>query len=209
MSCSRSASLGLYRSLLRVALQLPDDHRRALVVFRARSVFCLLSPRQPLTTPTGRADFELSRSLPHGSPEQAERWLDGEIYRDNLEVRSCLAPALALCPPLILSLDPQHQAAHLNSLARTSTLIPIDLRRSSHPHTCSNPSHSHSHESHSQLLPPITGTQDRRKLLRAIAARKDGATRRSGSVVDGGRFMKGPEPSWIAKEGRKSATGGA
>ncbi|CEQ40449.1 SPOSA6832_02064, partial [Sporobolomyces salmonicolor] len=64
----RAASRVLYRSLLRVALKMPDDHRRALVVFRSRS------------------EFDKSRSLKLPQ-EIAARQLEGEIYRDQLEVR--------------------------------------------------------------------------------------------------------------------------
>lgn len=40
-----------------------------------------------------RSEFELHRALQQGSPEQAERWVDGEVYRDNLEVRLLAAVA--------------------------------------------------------------------------------------------------------------------
>ncbi|ORY88562.1 hypothetical protein BCR35DRAFT_217724 [Leucosporidium creatinivorum] len=180
MASDRARTLGLYRSLLRVALQMPDDHRRALVVFRARS------------------EFELHRALQQGSPEQAERWIDGEVYRDNLE----------------------HQAAHLSALSSRSLLIPVDLRRQrsssssshSHSHTCTDPTHNHGPPSPS--LQPSPEVDDRRKLIRAVAARKDGATRKAtGTAQAQSKFMQGPEPSWLKKkkevEGGLKAMGGS
>ncbi|GAA5838671.1 hypothetical protein JCM3766R1_001557 [Sporobolomyces carnicolor] len=132
-----AVSRALYRSLLRTAVRMPDDHRRALVVFRTRS------------------EFDKSRSLTSLEAIQ-ERQLEGEIYKDQLDF----------------------QAEHLQSLAQSSNLLfPVDIR-----------SVSATLEAHVE--------DDRRKLVRAIESRKQGAVRgRSGR----NRFMEGPEPSWIAK----------
>ncbi|SGY39133.1 BQ5605_C003g02154 [Microbotryum silenes-dioicae] len=161
----RATTLALYRSILRIALRMPDHHRTNLIVFRARS------------------EFDASRGLVEASQEQSERWMDAEIYRDNLE----------------------HQAEHLSRLAMTSTLVPIDLRSESREsgtpheaHTCSNPSHNH---------PASTAAQPRRKLVTAIKAREKNAEGRQRSQVKSSRFMTGPEPSWIAKKAPGRASG--
>ncbi|SCV67147.1 BQ2448_5793 [Microbotryum intermedium] len=163
---SRATSLALYRSLLRVALRMPDHHRTNLVVFRARS------------------EFDSSRTLVEGSQEQSERWMDAEIYRDNIE----------------------YQADHLNRLARTSTLVSIDLRKSSRSlvseggtphdaHTSSKPSHHHPTTSTTQ-----TSSRPRRKFVAAIEAREKNAEGRQRSQANSSRFMSGLEPSWITKK---------
>ncbi|GAA6011390.1 hypothetical protein JCM11491_002767 [Sporobolomyces phaffii] len=182
-----AASRALYRSLLRTATRMPDDHRRALVVFRARS------------------EFDSSKTLTRLEDITA-RQTEGEIYRDQLEF----------------------QARHLQALARSSNLlIPVDIRSSSRPSPAaplnrpSRPprpvrptrppppslhgpsSHSPPSELRDSTLPsprPI----DRRKLVRAIQSRKQGAVRgRSGQ----NRFMQGPEPSWIVRKRQQQALG--
>lgn len=111
----------------------------------------------------------------------------------------------------------QHQAAHLSALSGRSLLIPVDIRRrhsssstsshaDSHAHTCTDPTHNHSTISPS--LQPLPGSDDRRKLLRAIAARKEGATRKAtGAAQAQSKFMQGPEPSWLRN--KKEAAGGS
>ncbi|BGO88626.1 hypothetical protein NBRC10512_007838 [Rhodotorula toruloides] len=182
-----AAARALYRSLLRVAMRMPDDHRSAFVVHRARS------------------EFDKSRSL-SARDDVAARLLEGEIYRDQLEL----------------------QADHLSALARQQTLIPVDLRSSlaSPPASAPPPSSPSPHPSASSSSrlgpsrptrpsrppplppaisasepnspsPPSPPSADRRKLLRAISARN------SQSRVLGvrrNRFMEGPEPSWIRRK---------
>lgn len=130
--------------------------------------------------------------------------MDAEVYHDNLEVSFAAPrhPATARARHLTLHRTRlQHQAAHLNRLAATRTLFPVDLRRSPsssshshHAHTCSDPTHHHP----PAPVPILDPEQDRRKLVRAIAARKDGATRKgTANAVKVSRFMQGPEPSWV------------
>ncbi|KAJ8296707.1 hypothetical protein OF846_001048 [Rhodotorula toruloides] len=182
-----AAARALYRSLLRVAMRMPDDHRRAFMVHRARS------------------EFDKSRSLT-ARDDVVARLLEGEIYRDQLEL----------------------QAEHLSALARQQTLIPVDLRtslanppspapppsspspplsaplparfgpsrpsRHSRPAPLSHPPSTYQPDSPSPPSPP---SSDRRKLLRAVSARE------SQSRVLGvrqNRFMEGPEPSWIRRK---------
>jgi hypothetical protein len=106
----------------------------------------------------------------------------------------------------------QHQAAHLSALSGRSLLIPVDIRRQRpsssssplHSHTCTNPAHNHGPPSPSLQPPPEA--DDRRKLIRAVAARKEGATRKTiGAAQAQSKFMQGPEPSWLRK---KSEAGG-
>ncbi|GAA5860340.1 hypothetical protein JCM3774_000385 [Rhodotorula dairenensis] len=79
-----SSARSLYRALLRTARRMPDDHRTAFVVHRVRS------------------EFEKSRK----AAASAARILEGQVYREQLEL----------------------QAAHLSALARQALLIPVDLR---------------------------------------------------------------------------------
>ncbi|BGO98232.1 hypothetical protein NBRC10513v2_002624 [Rhodotorula toruloides] len=182
-----AAARALYRSLLRVAMRMPDDHRRAFVVHRARS------------------EFDKSRSLT-AQDDVAARLLEGEIYRDQLEL----------------------QADHLSALARQQTLIPVDLRSSTGnppsptppPSSASPPPSAHSPSrvgpsrpsrpsrppplpqaalslEPNSASPPSRPSSDRRKLLRAIFAR-DSQSRVLG--VRRNRFMEGPEPSWIRRK---------
>lgn len=118
----------------------------------------------------------------------------------------------------------QHQAAHLSALSGRSLLIPVDIRRQrsssssshshahSHAHTCTDSTHKHGPPSPSLQPPPEV--DDRRKLIRAVAARKEGATRKAiGAAQAQSKFMQGPEPSWLRKkrdvEGGLKAVGGS
>ena len=91
---ARSHTLSLYRQLLRTALKMPDDHRTQLVVFRARQAkhtYTRMHHRvraQLTTTSVCRTEFERHRNLPLDSQEQRTKWLDAEIYIDQLQVRA-------------------------------------------------------------------------------------------------------------------------
>ncbi|GAA5928034.1 hypothetical protein JCM10213_000954 [Rhodosporidiobolus nylandii] len=190
-----AASKALYRSLLRTALRMPDDHRRAFVVHRARS------------------ECDQSRFLQPGEVLDA-RMLEGEIYRDQLE----------------------HQAEHLTRLAAQQTLIPVDIRAPrpsppapaaasfssgpappssqgpSRPTRALGPSRPSRRPSATALpLPssppsPPPPPADRRKLLRALAARAE--NQRLGVGLKGrNRFMDGPEPSWIRRKREEQGKG--
>ncbi|GAA5892076.1 hypothetical protein JCM8208_001427 [Rhodotorula glutinis] len=171
-----AASRALYRSLLRTARRMPDDHRTSFVLNKVRS------------------DFDKQRSATSLDVIVALQ-VQGEVYRDQLE----------------------HQAEHLSRLAQQATLIPVDLRlpRAPPPSTASSSRSGPSRPSRPnrpsrpppslELTPTSTSTLplDRRKLVRAIAARRESdktAARGGVASLRRDRFMDGPEPSWIRKK---------
>ncbi|GAA5841989.1 hypothetical protein JCM5353_003643 [Sporobolomyces roseus] len=178
-----AASRGLYRSLLRVANKMPDDHRRALVVFRARS------------------EFDKSRSL-EVLDEIRERQLEGEIYRDQLEHQAEHLQSLARSANLIIPVDIRSPPASHDSLPTSSSPTTSQPTRPSRPSRPLRPSRSPASHPSPDRSTPAPALQplpppDRRKLLRAIQSRKEGIVRgRSGR----NRFMEGPEPSWVVKK---------
>ncbi|GAA5873470.1 hypothetical protein JCM8547_005440 [Rhodosporidiobolus lusitaniae] len=98
-----AAARALYRSLLRTACRMPDDHRRAFVVHRTRS------------------EFDKSRTLTR--PEEiAARVLEAEVYRDQLEFQAEHLTALARQQNLLIPvlhdesarLDHKDRHDHLN-----------------------------------------------------------------------------------------------
>ncbi|GAA5894633.1 LYR motif-containing protein [Sporobolomyces salmoneus] len=194
-----ATSRSLYRSLLRIANQMPDDHRRALVVFRARS------------------EFDKSRSLT-SLEEIKERQTEAEIYKDQLEFQAQHLQSLALSSNLLIPVDIRSPPSASPSSSSSSTSDSSSETRSSpsftqpsrptRPSRPSRPSHpSRSTPPTAELEPPNTLIRptDRRKLLRAFQARKEGTVRgRSGR----NRFMEGPEPSWIVKRRREEAAEG-
>ncbi|GAA5917745.1 hypothetical protein JCM6882_001311 [Rhodosporidiobolus microsporus] len=176
-----AASRALYRSLLRTACRMPDDHRRAFVVHRTRS------------------EFEQSRAL--SSPEEiSARRLEGEIYRDQLEHQAehltLLAAQQTLIPVDLRSFGPSAAVA-----APSPTPPPSSTARGpSRPSGPSRPTRQPRTPSPPSPHPPSPSPLplDRRKLLRAISARDE--NRRLGVGLKGrNRFMEGPEPSWVRK----------
>ncbi|GAA5923952.1 LYR motif-containing protein [Sporobolomyces koalae] len=169
-------SRSLYRSLLRTAQRMPDDHRRALIVFRARS------------------EFDKSRSLT-APDEIQERQLEGEIYRDQLEYQAEHLVLLSKSSNLLIPVD--IRSSPISS--STPTARKVGPNRPNQPSRPPRSVTAPLPQSEPIADPPTL--LDRRKLLRAFASRKEGAVRgRSGR----NRFMQGPEPSWILKKQRKA-----
>ncbi|GAA5965835.1 hypothetical protein JCM3765_001199 [Sporobolomyces pararoseus] len=187
-----AASRALYRSLLRTANRMPDDHRRALVVFRARS------------------EFDKSRSLT-SLEEIRDRQTEGEIYKDQLEFQAEHLQSLAQSSNLLIPVDIRSPSRTPSSESSTSAQIssssPTRPSRPSRPSRPTRPYRSSTSPTSTELrsIPSVPSTSapaslDRRKLLRAFQSRKEGAVRgRSGR----NRFMEGPEPSWIIKRRQK------
>ncbi|GAA5971251.1 hypothetical protein JCM11641_008282 [Rhodosporidiobolus odoratus] len=190
-----AASKALYRSLLRTALAMPDDHRRAFVVHRTR------------------AEFDNSRHLSK-SEAISERMLEGEIYRDQLERQAQHLSRLAAQETLIpVNLRPAPSPERSVPLRNAPTTIAAPHPSSSTSRGPSRPSRPPSQPTRRTTAflptsaspapappsaPSAHSTSDRRKLVRAILAREE--NRRSGAGLRGrSRFMEGPEPSWVKK----------
>ncbi|GAA5975805.1 hypothetical protein JCM5350_000736 [Sporobolomyces pararoseus] len=181
-----AASRALYRSLLRIANKMPDDHRRALVVFRARS------------------EFDKSRFL-SSIEEIREKQTEGEIYKDQLEFQAEHLQSLAQSSNLLIPVD--IRSTSVPSSSDSAQPLSSSFTQPSRPSRPTRPPRPSilSPISSPDVLPSVPSTSappplDRRKLLRAFQSRKEGAVRgRSGR----NRFMEGPEPSWIVKRRQK------
>lgn len=176
-SGSRSLMDGarLYRSLFRIALSMPDPHRRNLIVYRARYAL-RLHHISTATHTSCRTEFEAARSL--NAEESTQKLLEMETYLDNLTVSFTPSPSPELYSDTFSTT--QYQAEHLNALAKKITLIPVDVRRSSRAATLADS--------------PSATTVVRRRLIEAIKVR---TAQNAIPKQHKNRFMNGPKPSWI------------
>jgi hypothetical protein len=127
-------TLALYRRLLRIAVSMPDVHRRRFLAFRARceqksliSSVCIYLKR---TCGCSSEQIERARTLQGDRLEQ--KWLDLEVLADNLQV----SRSLSLQFRQRLKESAQLQSQHLNELARVPErlIIPVDIRPHSSAH---------------------------------------------------------------------------
>ncbi|KAG0663069.1 hypothetical protein C6P46_002912 [Rhodotorula mucilaginosa] len=208
----------LYRSLLRTARRMPDDHRTAFVVHRVRS------------------EFEKSRKVAEQATVAA-RLHEGEVYRDQLELQAAHLSALAkqallipvdLRAPVVASSSSSVPSTSSSSStprnptsATTPTADPSSRKGPSRPPRRrpapvvypSDPNASPAAEA--ETAPPSSDARpssssssshppppplDRRKLLRAFSARD---TQSEVKAARTNRFMQGPEPSWVLRRRRR------
>lgn len=202
----------LYRSLLRTARRMPDDHRTAFVVHRIRS------------------EFEKSRKLTEQAAVAA-RLHEGEVYRDQLELQAAHLSALAK-QALLIPVDLRKPVASSSSSApstssaagtasstpsstatTTAAITTLSSRkgpsRPPRPRRVPPPSDTNSSPAdEAESAPPSSSDPqpsphdplDRRKLLRAFSARDSQSEVQAART---NRFMQGPEPSWVLRRRRR------
>ncbi|BGP53150.1 hypothetical protein JCM8202_003666 [Rhodotorula sphaerocarpa] len=222
MSTSATSTGGavraLYRALLRTARKMPDDHRTAFVVHRTRSEFdCAQRLREHKDILDRIAEGHVYREqLELQAQHLSALAKEALLIPVDLRAPPPPSPSPPSTPPSTAQTSPDlPKLADRPAETRRGPTRP-PRRRPPPQATAPAPFSAESDPPPAPLpsAPPVTPLQsdspahplDRRKLVRAIAARtaqtRIDSTRRN-------RFMEGPEPSWVRRRrsGRNQAEG--